>query len=344
MNDTDLIRRGAFGLAAIALPILIAITLALPAVIAGLFIVIAVLAVVAYERLRHHPTTPPPAAIPQSPPTTATTAIRTMMPSSTADYSFRLSGVVTWHPLRGSRATPHMDPAAIASDAVLARACEVARSCSPADLDMAGCRLAAALGSPQEDEGGQVRAWVTDVTVEIDSKDAERLRTLAGLRKDVVLWEHQRGHERNVRQYLGGEVLATTGNAVVWGLARHLDDVERAVSLVQPLHRLSRVARGDLDDLPAEHVFVGWTDEPTAAPPNPDGPGMDKPGTGPAVRPSAVGLVEELFPHDTDERRYFVHTLAELLHGAGRTEHEQDLRTTFGVPRADVPSEDETLQ
>jgi hypothetical protein len=69
-----------------------------------------------------------------------------------------------------------------------------------------------------------------------------------------------------------------------------------------------------------------------------------EPAAGPAARPSAVGLVDELFPHDTGERQYFVHMLAELLHGAGRTEHEQDLRTTFGVPRADARSEDEPTQ
>jgi hypothetical protein len=148
MNNNDLIRRGALGIAAIVLPVLIAITLALHPFIAALLVVIAVVAVVAYERLRHHSTTPPP-AIPQSPPTTATTAIRAMLPSDTVDYPFRLSGVVTWHRLRGSRGTPHMDPAAIATDVVLARAREVARTCSPADPDTAGYRLAAALGSPQ---------------------------------------------------------------------------------------------------------------------------------------------------------------------------------------------------
>ena len=49
--------------------------------------------------------------------------------------------------------------------------------------------------------------------------------------------ERQREYEKNLREYLGNDVLTTSGSAVVWWLARHLEDDQAVPAAVRPRSR-----------------------------------------------------------------------------------------------------------
>ncbi|MGA5000772.1 hypothetical protein ACPCB7_22395 [Streptomyces arboris] len=84
------------------------------------------------------------------------------------------------------------------------------------------------MGVPLSDRSGRVKAPAADVTLPLAPADRERLRKLNDLRKDEELWEYERQHERNKRRYLGDDVLKSAGRAVVWLLARHENEIEKA--------------------------------------------------------------------------------------------------------------------
>ena len=107
---------------------------------------------------------------------------------------------------------------------------------------------------------GTVRWCAQDVELILsDADDAERIRILSRLRKQVNEWEQKREHEKNLREYLGDDALATGGTALVWRLARHLDDDQAApaaVRLINDLSTLSMVAQDRVDSDRTECPFV----------------------------------------------------------------------------------------
>ena len=105
------------------------------------------------------------------------------LPSAVEDYDLVFSGVVHW------RWNGHVDlslrnPLAPAVYAVVTRAAELARDTEPGDHGLAECELAARLAVETAVTGAGVMVWAEDVELRLPDEDAERLRSLAGLRKD----------------------------------------------------------------------------------------------------------------------------------------------------------------
>ncbi|MFJ8847627.1 hypothetical protein ACIRFF_32535 [Streptomyces cyaneofuscatus] len=98
------------------------------------------------------------------------------------------------------------------------------------------------MGVPLSDRSGRVKAPAADVTLPLAPADRERLRKLNDLRKDEELWEYERQHERNKRRHLGDDVLKSAGSAVVWWLARHENEIEKAVDMTGPLAQIVSAA------------------------------------------------------------------------------------------------------
>jgi hypothetical protein len=250
----------------------------------------------------------------------------TPIPSSEDDYRFLLAGRVFWQPLHSGGLVAHADPRALAREAVVRRAAVITRTAPPTDPVFAGHRVAAALGATQPDASQQVRAWATEVTIRVPDEDAGRLHRLADLRKTVQVWEHERGHERNVREYLGDDVLTSTGKAVVWWLARHDYDVEDAVRLLGTLDRVSAAAQDRLDSAMPLQVDAATDDRWLSAPSDstaPDGAAFDP----------VQGLDDRFFPDRDDARRkFFAHDLVKIAEDHELPGLAARIRAVFDLP------------
>jgi AcrR family transcriptional regulator len=136
---------------------------------------------------------------------------------------------------------------------------------------------------------------------------------------------------RVLREYLGDDVLTTSGSAVVWWLARHLEDdqaVPAAVRLINELSTLSVVAQGHGHPDRADSSLM----VPPLTPVGSNGDGVSS--QDPAVATRA--LLERLFPDSEDERMMFARSLASLAERSGRGDYAVRVRTLFGVPDLDA--------
>lgn len=218
----------------------------------------------------------------------------------------------------------HADLGALATAAAAASAAEIVLGSAAVDAGTTKQRLAAELGWPQTDSSGTVRWCAQDVDLQpADPDDADRLRTLSQLRKQVQIWQQEREHELNVRRYLGEDVLTTTGSALVWWLARHLDDVRGAIGMIGDLSKLSAVSQ-DREDL-------GRAGGAPVAPPATFVGSNGGRGIGPDVT-ATVDLLERLFPGSDDERMMFARDLAMIAERSGRIDYARRVRRMFGVP------------
>jgi hypothetical protein len=272
---------------------------------------------------------------PAPPPAPAGDTVREVpVESNREDYRFLFSGTVCWQPIPGSTQVSHANPQALATKAVLDRAVAITRTMSPTDDILVRHRLAAALGVEQPDSNRHVLAWAKDIMVSLPADDAERLRTLAELRKNSQVWEHERGHERSVRGYLGKDVLTSTGTALVWWLARHPDKVEDAVALIGTLGRLSAVAQDREDPDPyrsfpplAGHGAHSFT--PGAAEGN-DHPVLTLVEAEHSPAQDLPDLVGRLFPDADDDRRVMLaHEYARIADEYGLHDFAEHLRRLF---------------
>ncbi|HWO68513.1 MAG TPA: hypothetical protein VNO31_51630 [Umezawaea sp.] len=166
----------------------------------------------------------------------------TPLASAKPDYDFLFACTMKWRPVEHSAGPEHGDPRSVVADNLLGRAAAVVARESPGDLASARLRLSAALAQGGPDRSGRYLVWAEEVSLVVPEADAIRLRQLADLRKREELWEHERDHERNVRAYLGEDVLKDTGTAVVWWLAKHTEQVTETVGLIGALARLSAAA------------------------------------------------------------------------------------------------------
>lgn len=189
---------------------------------------------------------------------------RVPLPSQLPDYDFLLSARVRWCPVDPLSNEQLINPGALAVECVLARAREITAGLKPFRSSLVQHQLNAALGIMVPDHTGYVRAMALDVEVALTDEDQERLDRLAAIRKDESVWEHQRKYEQNKREYLGNDVLTTTGSAVVWWLARNDDHVEKTVKDIGLLARLSSAANDREVDEPFRHLV------PEAFPPPPE--------------------------------------------------------------------------
>jgi hypothetical protein len=188
------------------------------------------------------------------------------LPTSTPDYRILFSGSVLWE--KTSDPIAHKDPGALARHAIVERAATVVREVSPADAAIATHRLAAELGVAEPDSTGEVSAWATGVKLAVRDDDVDQLLELTNLRKKNEIWEREREYERSFQEYLGDDVLTSSGRALIWWMARHVDDVEGAAALIPQLTRLSAFLQAR--EVPDSEPHETPQDTDAGAQPHPD--------------------------------------------------------------------------
>ncbi|MGW1408836.1 hypothetical protein [Streptomyces sp. NPDC002403] len=166
---------------------------------------------------------------------------RVALPSQWADYDFLISATVRWH-LDTPGHCRVLNPAGLAVEAVLDRARTITEQREPGRVSLVQHELSGALSSLLPDSTGRLQAMAEDVRLTLHEHDQERLDSLAGVRKDQAVWEHQRKYEQSKRRYLGEDVLKDTGSAVVWWLAKNDEQVEKTVEDLGLLARLTSAA------------------------------------------------------------------------------------------------------
>ncbi|MFE4451885.1 hypothetical protein [Streptomyces sp. NPDC056796] len=260
--------------------------------------------------------------------------------SAVEDCPFLFSASVWWRPAGSFAPSSHGNPAALATTFVLQRVESTTLTENPSRCTFLERSLEGMLGTPVLDGSGLVEAFATDIRLVLRPKDREHLEELDGLRKAMGSWESRRQHERNLREYLGEDVLRSPGNAVVWWLARHDDQIERAVDMIAPLTVLSAAANDE--EIPEEYRdLLRSREKPVEGEPmtgfdHPEpGGGQTVPGHGP-IRPAAgqeppadllaAWLDSEGFTEGSDETRVFLDRLARTSDAAGRPEAAENIR------------------
>lgn len=191
---------------------------------------------------------------------------RVPLPSGLADYDFLFSARIRWCPVDPAPNDQLINIGALAVDSVLARARKVTTLLRPLRSSLVQHQLNGVLGVMEEDREGYVRAMALDVELTLTDADQERLDRLASIRKDEAVWEHQRKYEKSKREYLGGDVLTSTGSAVVWWLAKNDDHVEKTVKDIGLLARLSSAA----NNREVDETFRHLVSEASPPPPAPE--------------------------------------------------------------------------
>ncbi|MCX4675595.1 hypothetical protein OG413_09785 [Streptomyces sp. NBC_01433] len=260
--------------------------------------------------------------------------------SALEDCPFLFSATVCWR-AAGRNTSAHGNPGALAATAVLERVQRVTEVEHPSRCTFLEQWLEGVLGTPLVDDSALVTAFATDIRLVLRQADREHLEELDGLRKAMGAWESRSQHERNLREYLGGEVLQSPGSAVVWWLARHEDQIERAVEMIAPLTVLSAAANDEV--VPEEFRDLltvrgaSFVDEPMSGFDHPEPvdenavpeAGGDGQRAGrqesPGERVSA--LLDDLgMAPDSAERAAFTHRLARMFEGVGRSEAAESVR------------------
>lgn len=250
------------------------------------------------------------------------------VPSQEDDYDFLFSATVLWLPIRSASANTHLNTAGLAVDAIIKRAREITECRRPSRASLVAHELGAALGTMQADETRSVQAMAESVQVILSPRDQERLDKLADVRKDTVVWEHDRKYEQSKREYLGEDVLKDTGSAVVWWLVKNDDHVEKTVNDIGLLNRLSLAANNR--ELSEPDSDEGGSFEQFDEKPPPMGPS-------PTDRLSAFLRTLDL---DPQEGALFVRQIALLVGQYGRPDTAEDITRRFGVPAPVAPDPD----
>ncbi|QSS92884.1 hypothetical protein [Streptomyces sp. M54] len=267
-----------------------------------------------------------------------TRVVDAALPSATDGYDFLFSATVWWRPAPDSVVPGDAVSPALAESSVLSRALEVVRHEEPRRSSFARYLLEGELCVPLRDRSGRVEAMAADVTLTLAPADRDRLRKLSDLRKDEEVWEHEREHERNKRRYLGDDVLKSPGSAVVWWLARHEDEIEKAVDMIGPLAQVSAAA----NDAEVPELFRHLLVPPVGARARAEAEGGaenplwvgDGQGAGMFDREEEVGVADRLLllleatglKPDMDEYTVIVHRIVMSLEGAGLYEAADEIR------------------
>ncbi|KUL51045.1 hypothetical protein ADL22_06820 [Streptomyces sp. NRRL F-4489] len=260
------------------------------------------------------------------------------VPSALADYPFLFSATVRWRHTAGFTSGPHGNPSSAAVASILRRVQDSAAAEHPSRYAFVQYALEGALGVPRPDDSGSVTAFATHVRLALKPADEQHLEELDALRKAAGAWESQSRHERDRRAYLGDDVLKSPGSAVVWWLARHENDIERAVEMIGPLACLSAAANDQEVPEAFRHLCeppgAPVEDEPLGGFAHPDPAEESGERSMPADQAAnerhhrratpgehISGLLDELgFVPGSDERAAFVHRLARMSEAAGRPE------------------------
>ncbi|MEU5158595.1 hypothetical protein AB0G74_03140 [Streptomyces sp. NPDC020875] len=275
------------------------------------------------------------------------------LPSAMPGYPFLFSATVSWRTTPDHSPTAHNNPAGLAVSSVLQRAQDAIAAEHPRRGQFLGHWLDGVLGTPVTDGSGLVTSFASGVRVTLRAPDQQRLDEIDDSHKSRDVWESRRQHELDRRSYLGDDVLRTPGSALVWWLARHEDDIERAVEMIAPLSCLSAAANDR--ELPEafHHLFLPPEppiDPGTEEPPHGHGPGPDggfgpsSPaggsgpggGTGPSAYVSA--LIDEMgFAEDSADRQAFIDRLARMAEASGSPGTAAALRRDLLADRFSPP-------
>ncbi|MGV9423944.1 hypothetical protein ACWDO7_06565 [Streptomyces sp. NPDC003656] len=278
-----------------------------------------------------------------APPHQETRVLDAALPSAVDGYDFLFSATVWWTPLPGHPVRSDGASQALAVSSIVSRALEVVHREEPGRASFARYLLEGELAVSLPDRSGRVEALAADVTLTLAHADRERLRKLNDLRKDEEIWEYERQHERNKRRYLGDDVLKSAGSAVVWWLARHEDEIEKAVAMIGPLAQISAAANDEEVPELFHHLLVpprGTWSETTAGDPlwgGDDGTG------GTFGREEDVGVADRLLllldalglKPDMDEYTVFVHRVVRSLEAEGLVDAAEEIRRTLLTPAED---------
>ncbi|MGW3526227.1 hypothetical protein [Streptomyces olivaceus] len=275
-----------------------------------------------------------PPATPAEPPYQETRVVDAALPSAADGYDFLFSATVWWRPTLDHGEPSSGAAPALAVSSVVSRALEVVHHEEPGRASFARYLLEGELSVPLPDRSGRVKALAADVTLVLAPADRERLRKLKDLRKDEELWEYERQHERNKRRYLGDDVLKSAGSAVVWWLARHENEIEKAVDMIGPLAQITAAANNEEVPELFRHLLVppvGARSEGTSG-----GPLWDGHSKGEAAfdHEEEVGVSDRLLlllaavglKPDMDEYTVFVHRVVRSLEAAGLDEAAEEIR------------------
>ncbi|WP_282694131.1 hypothetical protein [Streptomyces sp. CC208A] len=292
----------------------------------------------------YEPGEPEPTAAPAEQPYQETRVIDAALSSATDGYDFLFSATVWWRPTPGHTDRADGASSALAVSSVVSRALEVVRHEDPGRASFARYLLEGELGVPLTDRSGRVEAMAADVTLSLAPADRDRLRKLNDLRKDEEIWEYERQHERNKRRYLGDDVLKSAGSAVVWWLARHENEIEKAVDMIGPLARIAAAAKDEEVPELFRHLLVppvAARSEATVGGPLWGGDGQ---GGGAFAPEEEVGVSDRLLlllaaaglKPDMDGYTVLAHRVMRSLEAEGLDEAAEEIRRTF------FPSSDES--
>ncbi|MGW3950724.1 hypothetical protein ACWEKM_07135 [Streptomyces sp. NPDC004752] len=282
----------------------------------------------------YEPGDPEPPAAPTEQPYQETRVVDAALPSAADGYDFLFSATVWWRPALDHAERSNGASPALAVSSIVSRALELVGREEPGRASFARYLLEGELGVPLPDRSGRVKALAADVTLTLAPADRERLRKLNDLRKDEEIWEYERQHERNKRRYLGDDVLKSAGSAVVWWLARHENEIEKAVDMIGPLAQITAAANDEEVPELFRHLLVppvGARSEATVGGPLWDGHGQ---GGGTFDREEEVGVSDRLLllltavglKPDMDEYTVFVHRVVRSLEAAGLDEAAEEIR------------------
>lgn len=277
---------------------------------------------------------PEPPAAPTEQPYQETRVIDAALPSAADGYEFLFSATVWWRPVPDHADRSDVAFPALAVSSVLSRALEVVQREEPGRASFARYHLEGKLSVPLLDRSGRVTAQAADVTLTLAPADRERLRKLNDLRKDEEIREHERQHERNKRRYLGDDVLKSAGSAVVWWLARHEDEIEKAVNMIGPLAQITAAANDEEVPELFRHLLVPPMGARSGA--TVGGPlweDADQAG-GMFAREEEVGVSDRLLllltalglKPDMDEYTVLVHRVVRDLEATGLDEAAEEIR------------------
>ncbi|MYV72147.1 hypothetical protein GT043_40800 [Streptomyces sp. SID2131] len=296
----------------------------------------------------YEPGEPEPPVAPAEQPYQETRVIDAALPSATDGYEFLFSATVWWRPVPDHAGRSDSASPALAVSSVVSRALEVVRHEEPGRASFARYLLEGQLGIPLPDPSGRVKAMAADVTLTLAPADRERLRKLNDLRKDEEIWEYERQHERNKRRYLGDDVLKSAGSAVVWWLARHENEIEKAVDMIGPLAQVAAAANDEeVPDL-FRHLLVpsvGARDEATVG-----GPPWSEADHGGGLfdREEEGGISEQLrlwltkagLKPDMDGYTVLAHRVMRSLKTEGLDEAADEIGRDFGLASDEGPEGD----
>ncbi|GLF93638.1 hypothetical protein [Streptomyces yaizuensis] len=242
------------------------------------------------------------------------------LPSGSEGYDFLFSATVWWRPMDVAYSSVDGNLQSVAAAAVLSRARAVTLREHPERVDFTRYLLDGALGVPQRDDTALVSVMAADIGLTLAPEDRSRLDRAGEIRKAEEAWERERQYERNKRAYLGSEVLNSTGSAVVWWLARHDNEIEKAVDMIGPLAQISAAANDtEVPELFRHLVPRATVTQEDGGDSQPFTGGTDGSASRDPLRDPISEVLDELdLEEGSDERAVFLDRVARSMAAAGR--------------------------